>query len=185
MKVFTSPNSPGNYELSNQDILVFLAGGITDCPDWQTEVINRLREIDEDPEDPGVLDHLIIFNPKRENFPIDDPSAAATQISWEFQWLERADIFSMYFANSTSDQPICMYELGRNIPRMQMRFPTDWVNRIVVSIEQGYKRENDVMIQTKLATDHAIRPIAFEQGVKFHAFRIYDAYLALRHLKSL
>ncbi|MBQ2856480.1 MAG: nucleoside 2-deoxyribosyltransferase domain-containing protein [Bacteroidaceae bacterium] len=181
MKVITAPEK---YTVKDTDILVFLAGGITGCPDWQQEVIKYLQEFDASPEECS-LDDLVIFNPRREDFPINDPSAASTQISWEFQWLERADIFSMYFANSTSDQPICMYELGRNIARMQMRFPTEWSHRIVISLEKGYKRENDVMIQTRLATNHSVRPIAFEQGTKFHAHRIYDAYVTLKYQKSL
>ena len=177
MQIITAPD---NYTAKGTDILLFLAGGITGCPDWQQEVIKYLQEFDASPE-AGSLDDLVIFNPRREDFPINDPSAASTQISWEFQWLERADIFSMYFANSTSDQPICMYELGRYITRMQMRFPTEWMHRIVISLERGYKRANDVMIQTRLATNHLVKPIAFEQGAEFHAQRIYDAYVKLKY----
>ncbi len=44
-----------------------------------------------------------------------------------------------------------MYELGRNLIRMQMKFPKDWENRIVVSVEDGYKRKQDVQIQSELA----------------------------------
>ena len=177
MKVITAPEK---HTVKDTDILVFLAGGITGCPDWQQEVIRYLQELDASPEECS-LDNLVIFNPRREDFPINDPSAASTQISWEFQWLERADILSMYFANSSSDQPICMYELGRNIARMQMRFPTDWLHRIVVSIEQGYRRESDVRIQMMLATDGAVVPVVYQQGKNFHAHRIYNAYL---HLKN-
>ena len=62
------------------------------------------------------------------------------------------DIFSMYFCDSESVQPICMYELGRNIIRIQNRFPSDWEKRIVISVEDGYRRKADVLIQTELAT---------------------------------
>ena len=40
-----------------------------------------------DKQYPGKLDDLVVFNPKRENFPIDDPNAAYEQIAWEFSWL--------------------------------------------------------------------------------------------------
>lgn len=124
---------------------VFLAGGITNCPDWQKEVIEGLSDTD-----------LTVLNPRRDNFPIHDLNAADDQIAWEFEALEKCDIFSMYFADADSDQPICMYELGRNIARMQMRFPNTWIYRIVITADPNYRRFNDVVIQAKLATNDAI-----------------------------
>ena len=115
---------------------VFLAGGIANCGNWQNDVIDYLQNSD-----------ITIFNPRRENF--DD--YAENQIKWEFEHLEQCDIFSIYFCNSSSVQPICMYELGRNIVRMQQRFPNDYQNRIIVSVESGYLREEDVIIQTNFA----------------------------------
>ena len=93
----------------------------------------------------------MVFNPRRKDFPINDPNAAEEQIKWEFNMLEQCDIFSIYFCAGESDQPICMYELGRNICRMQMRFPTNWEMHLAVTVEKGYKREKDVNIQTSLA----------------------------------
>lgn len=126
---------------------VFLAGGITNCKEWQKEVIEELATymmlVGEDAS---------IFNPRQEHFDISDKNASYKQILWEFERLEQMDIFSMYFCNDNSDQPICMYELGRNIVRMQNRFPSDWEKRIVISIEDGYKRTQDVLIQTHLCT---------------------------------
>lgn len=51
---------------------VFLAGGITNCPQWQQEVIDRLQ---------GYEIECTILNPRRANFPIGDPSAAREQSS--------------------------------------------------------------------------------------------------------
>lgn len=120
---------------------VFLAGGITNCYDWQNKVIEQLKNSNT---------NLSIFNPKRQNFDILDSDETFKQIKWEFDRLETADIFSIYFCNSESVQPICMYELGRNVVRMQNRFPSDWEKHIVVSVEDGYKRADDVRIQLKL-----------------------------------
>ena len=55
---------------SNNRISVFLAGGITDCPDWQSEVIKYLRRY----EINNKLD-LVVYNPRRKFFDIynDDP----------------------------------------------------------------------------------------------------------------
>lgn len=147
MKVITAPELyiPQDYHVS-----CFLAGGITNCPDWQSEAIKQLYGFTFGSLDP------VIFNPRRENFPIWDKSAAYAQIEWEYQMLEKCDVFSMYFSSGESDQPICMYELGRNILRMQMRFPADWQDRIIVSVEDGYYRIQDVLIQTELATKNKV-----------------------------
>ena len=126
-------------------ISVFLAGGITNCKEWQKVVIEELK-----------FEDISLFNPRQEHFDVSDKNASYKQILWEFERLEKMDIFSMYYCNDNSDQPICMYELGRNIVRMQNRFPSDWEKRIVISVENGYKRQADVLIQTELATQNKI-----------------------------
>lgn len=118
---------------------VFLAGGITNCPNWQQEVVQQLGKLD-------LLPEFVVFNPRRENFPIHDPSAAQAQIEWEFQQLERCNIFSMWFANADSDQPICMYEFGRHLAR----FEQGLLYGFVLGVEPGYRREQDVHIQSRL-----------------------------------
>lgn len=148
MKIITAPET---YKYNESDIKVFLAGGITNCPDWQSKVINYLNNIDFD-----LLSKLVVFNPRRKDFPIHDKSAAFQQIEWEYNMLEKCDIFSIYFSSGESDQPICMYELGRNILRMQMKYPVDWQDRIIISVEDGYRRKQDVLIQTGLATQNMI-----------------------------
>jgi len=149
MKIITAPdtNSVWKYYLSG-DTLVFLAGGITDCPEWQKEVIKKLNIED---------NHVIICNPRRDNFPIHDPNASYEQIEWEYKALNKCYIFSIMFCESTSDQPICFYELGRYIERMKLRFPKDWKNRIIVSCDDEFKRIQDVLIQTKLATSNRVK----------------------------
>jgi hypothetical protein len=146
MRVITAPEV---IEKKDNEKYVFLAGGITKCPDWQKDVIEYLEHL--------RSDDMVVLNPRRENFPINDPSAAYKQIEWEFDALEKADIFSMYFCSGKSDQPICMYELGRNILRMQMKYPSDWEHRIIISVEEGYSRKEDVLIQTELACANKVK----------------------------
>jgi hypothetical protein len=129
--------APSGWEYNNE-VLLFLAGGIVDCPDWQSEVIEKLSEYDK--KHPL---NLIVFNPRRKNFPIHDKGAAKKQIEWEFNCLEASSIFSMWFCNAESDQPICMYELGRHLNSMKIH---------VIGVEPGYRREQDVYIQTRLAS---------------------------------
>ena len=154
-------------ELFDNTITCFLAGGITKCWDWQKAVIDELNKYD-------LPDHFVIFNPRRENFPIDDPNASFEQICWEFKYLENCDIFSMYFVNSESDQPICMYELGRNLMRMKWLYPISCVNRVVITCEGGYSRYNDVEIQSRLALgEYVLTP---NPSAKSHAEAIYKAF---------
>jgi hypothetical protein len=42
--IIESPNEV--YSLENhKNIKLFLAGGISDCPDWQTDIINELKNV--------------------------------------------------------------------------------------------------------------------------------------------
>ena len=132
MKVITAPEAL--YE--GNEPTVFLAGGITDCPWWQDDVIAMLTNY------PGI-----IYNPRRKDFPMDDPNAAEEQITWEYNALNKANIFSMWFCAGKSDQPICMYELGRHVTRLDEH---SFLDRVVIGVEPGYKREQDVRIQMDL-----------------------------------
>ena len=114
------------------------------------------------------FEDITIFNPRQEHFNVSDKSASYKQISWEFERLEQMDIFSMYFCNDDSDQPICLYELGRNIIRMQNRFPSDWEKRIIISVEDGYKRKEDVCYYEtdipRSESDSGAKPISLFQS---------------------
>lgn len=110
---------------------VFLAGGITDCPDWQKIASGPLL-------DQGY----IVLNPRRENFPIEDPTAAEAQIKWEFRHLHYANVVLFWFPASPSPQPIALYELGFHAAK-----GTD----IAVGVSPGYARKADVYHQMRLS----------------------------------
>jgi len=109
---------------------VFLAGGITNCPDWQQEMRSLLQDTD-----------LILLNPRRRDFPIGDPNAAQEQITWEHNQLKMADAILFWFPCETLC-PIVLYELGA----WSM---TD--KPIFVGTHPLYRRWQDVDIQTRLA----------------------------------
>ena len=157
MNVITAPEP---FPLLGGQPIVFLAGGITNCPNWQQEIINRLA---------GVTTGTLL-NPRRPNFPINDPDAARAQITWEFNALARANIFSMWFCAGTSDQPICMYELGRHLALYNAGHQ---LHRVVIGIEPGYKREADVRIQTGLV--NADLALQINTSLAEHAYRILTA----------
>lgn len=112
---------------------VFLSGGIVDCPDWQSEVVNKLKDI-----------NITIFNPRRKNFPIHDPNASFEQIKWEFNKLRDADILSFWFSRGSLN-PIVLFEYGSALERDK---------KIVIGIDPDYERRLDVEIQTSLISPH-------------------------------
>ena len=180
MKVVTAPDDSATYG----EISVFLAGGISDCWNWQEAVINKLKEMEENGYD---MRSLVVFNPRRPSFDVNNPGDTKAQINWESYWLDCCDIFSMYFCNSESVQPICMYELGRHLLKKSVDWEDDDIHycySVQISIEKGYKRTDDVLIQTELATSGLIIPFMYEdpnEAIAELAARIYISYI---HLKA-
>ena len=65
----------------------------------------------------------------------------------------------------------------REVARVQ-GFPDDFKYRVIVGIESGYPRYNDVVIQTKLALDNECR-VFHNQTPEFHAELIAGSYYEL------
>src|SRR5437868_1246199 len=103
---------------------VFLAGGISGTFDWQADVVARLADLP-----------LVLLNPRRRNFPMDDPSAAHAQIEWEFRHLQRATAVLFWFPPETLC-PIALYELGSRAATTQPLF---------VGTHPDYQRKLDVI----------------------------------------
>ena len=126
---------------------VFLAGGITGCPQWQETMAQALLE---------STTNLMVFNPRRADFPIEDPKAADAQIAWEHRHLRASAAASFWFCKDTM-QPIVLYELGA------------WsmtTKNIFVGVEPGYPREQDVRIQTRLVRPYVTVVSKLEDLVK-------------------
>jgi hypothetical protein len=79
---------------------LFLSGGITGCQPWQRPIADRLMDLP-----------LTILNPRRANFPINDPDAAVEQIEWEHRHLRRATAV-LFWSPPETLCPITLYELG-------------------------------------------------------------------------
>lgn len=127
MRYFEAPDEYTPRQL--EDTTVFLAGGITDCPDWQADMVRLLSGTD-----------LVLFNPRR--FIFRDPNLSNEQIKWEFEHLRLADRILFWFPHSPpSVCPITLFELGY------------WLGQnkpLAIGVEPGYVREDDVRIQTAL-----------------------------------
>ena len=122
--------APSLNKWSGGSSTLFLAGGITGCPDWQTDLLRLLADTD-----------LVVFNPRRKDFPIGDPNAALEQIAWEHHVLRQADIISFWFPKETLC-PITLYELGAWSMTQKP---------LCVGMHPEYQRRQDVEIQTALA----------------------------------
>ena len=142
---------------------IFLAGGITNCPGWHDEIIKMLE-----PYNDGVL-----LNPRRKNFPIHDPNASKEQITWEFNALNRCSIFSMWFSAGESVQPICMYELGRHLAWAEHSHRP--FTCTLIGVEPGYKREQDVRIQSQLVAQPSQYQFDIASTLEQHANNILEA----------
>jgi hypothetical protein len=125
MKYVEAPNTIGSlFEPS-----IFLAGAISGAEEWQTNLVDKLKDT-----------NIVIFNPRRKNFPIHDPSAAEAQITWEFHHLIRASIISFWFSKETLG-PIVLFELGAHLKDNKP---------ILIGMDPKYQRRQDVEIQTRL-----------------------------------
>jgi hypothetical protein len=120
--------APAEYD--GDGVSLFLAGGITGCPDWQHDLVALLDDTS-----------LTLLNPRRRDFPIDDPSAAEGQITWEHRHLRKATAILFWFP-AEALCPIALYELGA----WSM---TD--KPLFVGVHPEYVRRRDVEVQTRLA----------------------------------
>ena len=129
MQVFTAPEV-----FPHEGPSLFLAGGITGCINWQSEMLRLLV-------DRGYSD--IVLNPRRENFPMDNPKAAEEQILWEYAALHSASRILFWFPCETLC-PITLYELGAHCHRYHDKVP------ILIGVHPEFQRKQDVEIQTRL-----------------------------------
>lgn len=119
--------APNDYDGKGTSLL-FLAGGITDCPDWQQEVVAALRE-----------SSLTLLNPRRAQF-VAHEGSAREQIAWEHRMLRAASAILFWFPMETLC-PIVLYELGAWSMTQKPIF---------VGVHPDYQRKLDVRIQTAL-----------------------------------
>jgi len=127
MKYVEAPNRPLGLVGAHS---IFLAGGITGCPDWQYKVCRELYNT-----------NWTVLNPRRADFPIGQPEAAREQIKWEYDMLRLASAKLFWFPCETLC-PIVLFELGA------------WSMRggpLFVGVHPDYARRQDVEIQLELA----------------------------------
>lgn len=102
--------------------VIFMAGGITGCPDWRRTVVNELREVP----------NLVLVNPRRDGW--DLTKSSEEQIQWEFYHLHNSDYTYFWFPKE-GKCAITLFELGQALGEKR---------NIRIGVEPGYWRELDV-----------------------------------------
>lgn len=131
--------SPAYYRPQPTDPpAVFLAGGITGVAEpWHGRAVETLL---------SAPHPLVVLNPNRANFPIDDPAAGWEQVSWEQHHLHLPGVLTLFWFPASdpavTTQPIAMFELGQALGEGRP---------IVVGASPGYPREADVRMLCRLA----------------------------------
>lgn len=124
MKYMECPQSYNGKERS-----LFIAGGISGCQVWQSDLVRILEDTD-----------LIVLNPRRKNFDTNNRQMEEEQIYWEYEHLQKASAVSFWFPRETVC-PITLYELGKQSVQNKPIF---------IGLDPEYSRKRDILIQTRL-----------------------------------
>jgi len=116
---------------------LFLGGGISGCPDWQQEIRQMLNT---------SCPNLVLVNPRREKFNLNDKTATPVQIRWEFDKLRQCTAIMFYFPKETLC-PITLLELGSWLIKSK-----ETRTKVFVQCHPEYARLLDVQVQTQLVT---------------------------------
>lgn len=100
--ILQCPDTVVTTNLFEKKPTIFLAGGISNCPNWQEIAIAELK---------GLV-HGLVINPRRDDFDTTNPAESMFQIHWEHKALEMSDILMFWFPHDTLC-PITLFELGK------------------------------------------------------------------------
>lgn len=110
---------------------IFLAGGISDCWDWQSPTAVTLID---------SKSFNFVINPRREFYDMNDKTQTPIQIKWEYRMLKESTHIMFWFTSDTL-QPITLFELGKSLG-------TD--KKLYVGCDPNYARQLDVVEQLQL-----------------------------------
>lgn len=122
-----SPDNRGLHEIL-PSVDLFLAGGITNCPDWQAEALALLSNQD-----------ITVANPRRKRALAFRGKGATHQIEWEYEYLRRARVVLFWFPKE-SLCPIALFELGKEL---------ESGSRVVIGVHPEYSRRFDIITQVR------------------------------------
>lgn len=136
---------PEVYRQQFGEVSLFLAGGITNCWNWHEKFVEGLSNTD-----------IVLLNPKRDDFDINNKGMSEAQIRWEYNHLRLADMVSFWFTADTL-QPITLFELGSLLSSYK---------RLFVGCDPNYARVFDVEMQLRLRRPDIIVRSTIEDVIK-------------------
>jgi hypothetical protein len=123
--------APEYYVHKDEHRTIFIAGGISNCENWQATMPELLAETE-----------LVLLNPRREGFDITNPLMEQEQIEWEHLHILEADSYLFWFCEETLC-PITLFELGKIIGLFPLK-------PIFVGTHPKYARHRDIKFQMLL-----------------------------------
>lgn len=113
---------------------IFLAGGISNCYDWQEGVAVKIASAVED---------AVIYNPRRDNFDMSAyEEVSRQQIIWEYHALRLSSVNLFWFPSETLC-PITLLEYGSAMERLSP-------GALMCGTHPDYSRRFDVKMQNEL-----------------------------------
>lgn len=112
---------------------IFVAGGISDCPDWQEDIVSIID-----------LSKYDVINPRRVGGFDRTGATAEAQITWEAYALDRVSTYLFWFPKETLC-PITLFELGKVLEMAKQASIS-----IIVGWHENYAREFDLRVQLRL-----------------------------------
>jgi hypothetical protein len=128
-KIITSPEAIEHpFQKS-----IFLAGGISNCPNWQKDVAERI----------ATETDAIVYNPRRLDFDMTAyEDISRQQIIWEWHAL-RVSTFNLFWFPQETLCPITLLEYGSAMERLRE-------GALMCGTHPNYQRRFDLIEQTKL-----------------------------------
>lgn len=123
---------------------LFLAGGIPNVQPWHDDAVMQLEMLGEP---------VVVLNPRRRNFPVDDPWAGAEQVVWEHRHLHRADVTLFWFAAPDPDAPVPAESVVQPTTLLELGVALGEGRRIVVGADERYPRVDILINQLALYPD--------------------------------
>jgi hypothetical protein len=128
--------APDQLPPSFENPSVFIAGGISNCPDWQTEIISVMN-----------TEKFDVINPRRDTGFDKTGAIAEAQITWEHRALSMVDACVFWFPCETLC-PITLFECGSMLQKAAYHSV-----QLVIGWHPEYQRAFDLEIQIGLRTD--------------------------------
>lgn len=131
---------PDVYVRQPDEYAIFMAGGISGCPDWQSEVIAAAASSQLNALVGAMGKELVLINPRRPDFDTSKSESSVAQIKWEYTHLLVTDAIYFWFPKEGKCM-ITLFELGAALGERRV---------LAVGVEPGYCRELDVREQFAL-----------------------------------